>query len=85
MLAAFGSLCGITRIAGSEWDYVILSTVRSTRKCERDAMKKSSRRPSWKRYLGVITDANQINVAITRASEGVVIVGLFVLVTSYFC
>ena len=58
--------------AGGEWDYVILSTVRSLPNYEID------KRPSlgWlKRHLGFITDHHQINVALTRAKRGMIIVG----------
>ncbi|XP_077997754.1 3'-5' exoribonuclease HELZ2-like [Glandiceps talaboti] len=57
---------------GSEWDYVIFSTVRSLPGIEIEE------RPSqgWLRSnLGFITDEHQINVAITRAKHGLIIVG----------
>lgn len=57
---------------GSEWDYVILSTVRSL------PLEDIDRQPSlkWKgKYLGFITDCHQINVAITRARKGLIIIG----------
>ncbi|XP_070570218.1 3'-5' exoribonuclease HELZ2-like [Ptychodera flava] len=57
---------------GSEWDYVIFSTVRSLPKVEIEE------KPSqgWLRSnLGFITDEHQINVAITRAKRGLIIVG----------
>ena len=57
---------------GEEWDYVILSTVRSLPRYQID------KRPSigWlKHNLGFIIDENQINVAITRARKGLVIIG----------
>ncbi|PVD23127.1 hypothetical protein C0Q70_16390 [Pomacea canaliculata] len=57
---------------GGEWDYVIVSTVRSL--------------PSYKiephatlgwchQNMGFITDQNQVNVALTRARRGLIIVG----------
>lgn len=58
--------------AGSEWDYVILSTVRSLPKC------KIERKPTngWRyRHLGFIVDTHQINVALTRARKGIIIIG----------
>ncbi|KAK3090490.1 hypothetical protein FSP39_012269 [Pinctada imbricata] len=57
---------------GGEWDYVIFSTVRSLPQYRIEA------RPSlgWcKQNLGFITDAHQINVALTRARKGLIIVG----------
>jgi superfamily I DNA and/or RNA helicase len=60
--------------SGSEWEYVILSTVRSLPRCEIE------KRPTngWiRRHLGFITNQNQINVGITRAKKGLIIVGKF--------
>lgn len=57
---------------GSEWRYVLVSTVRSCPESDLDL------RPtkSWlKRFLGFVVDPNQVNVAITRAQEGLCIVG----------
>jgi superfamily I DNA and/or RNA helicase len=60
--------------AGSEWDYVILSTVRSVP--ENDIPDKTDK--YWRRkYIGFVTDEHQINVAITRASKGLIIIGQF--------
>ena len=59
---------------GSEWEYVILTTVRSMPCSDVDEM------PSlhWQRqHLGFITDEHQINVALTRARKGLIIIGLF--------
>jgi len=61
--------------AGAEWDYVILSTVRSIRPSAVDET------PSlrWQRqHLGFITNEHQINVALTRARKGLIIIGLFI-------
>uniref|UniRef100_A0A663MTG7 Helicase with zinc finger 2 n=1 Tax=Athene cunicularia TaxID=194338 RepID=A0A663MTG7_ATHCN len=66
------TVCTIMKSQGSEWRYVILSAVRSCPRSEID------RRPtkSWqKKYLGFVTDPNQVNVAITRAQEGLCILG----------
>uniref|UniRef100_A0A8D0FMR3 Helicase with zinc finger 2 n=1 Tax=Strix occidentalis caurina TaxID=311401 RepID=A0A8D0FMR3_STROC len=66
------TVCTIMKSQGSEWRYVILSTVRSRPCSEID------RNPtkSWqKKYLGFVTDSNQVNVAITRAQEGLCILG----------
>ncbi|XP_078692797.1 3'-5' exoribonuclease HELZ2-like [Branchiostoma floridae x Branchiostoma belcheri] len=57
---------------GSEWDYVIFSTVRSLPSYEIE----HNPSPSWlRKYLGFITDQNQVNVAITRAKRGLCIIG----------
>ncbi|XP_022109839.1 helicase with zinc finger domain 2-like isoform X2 [Acanthaster planci] len=57
---------------GKEWDYVILSTVRSLPRVEIDEKPSTA----WKkRNLGFITDENQINVAITRPRLGLIILG----------
>ncbi|NXR16088.1 HELZ2 Helicase, partial [Semnornis frantzii] len=66
------TVCTVMKSQGSEWRYVILSTVRSCPRADIDS------RPtkSWqKKYLGFVTDPNQINVAITRAQEGLCIIG----------
>ncbi|NXK71659.1 HELZ2 Helicase, partial [Amazona guildingii] len=66
------TVCTIMKSQGSEWRYVILSTVRSCPQAEID------RKPtkSWqKKYLGFVTDPNQVNVGITRAREGLCILG----------
>ncbi|KAK7490442.1 hypothetical protein BaRGS_00018228 [Batillaria attramentaria] len=57
---------------GGEWDYVILSTVRSL------PSYKIEPHPThgWCRQnLGFITNRNQVNVALTRARRGLIIVG----------
>ncbi|XP_071943710.1 3'-5' exoribonuclease HELZ2-like [Antedon mediterranea] len=57
---------------GSECDYVIMSTVRSLPRMEIE--KKPSIR--WlKRNLGFIIDENQMNVALTRAKKGLILIG----------
>ncbi|XP_042318316.1 helicase with zinc finger domain 2 [Sceloporus undulatus] len=66
------TVCTIMKSQGSEWKYVIVSTVRSCAQSEID--KKPTK--SWlKKYLGFVSDQNQINVAITRAQEGLCIIG----------
>ncbi|XP_009491426.2 3'-5' exoribonuclease HELZ2 [Pelecanus crispus] len=66
------TVCTIMKSQGSEWRYVILSTVRSCPRSEID-MKPTK---SWqKKYLGFVTDPNQINVGITRAQAGLCILG----------
>jgi superfamily I DNA and/or RNA helicase len=57
---------------GGEADFIILSTVRSLPK--RELVEKPSRK--WKKnQLGFIADEHQMNVALTRARHGLVIVG----------
>ncbi|NXX45663.1 HELZ2 Helicase, partial [Tricholaema leucomelas] len=66
------TVCTIMKSQGSEWRYVILSTVRSCPRADTD------HRPtkSWqKKYLGFVANPNQVNVAITRAQEGLCILG----------
>ncbi|XP_018411937.1 PREDICTED: helicase with zinc finger domain 2 [Nanorana parkeri] len=62
----------VMKSQGSEWRYVIFSTVRCATGQDLDS------RPtiSWqRRYLGFLGDPNQINVALTRAKEGLCILG----------
>ncbi|KAG8447233.1 hypothetical protein GDO86_014628 [Hymenochirus boettgeri] len=64
--------CTIMKSQGSEWRYVIFSTVRSASTQELD----SHPTLSWqRRYLGFVTDPNQINVGLTRAKEGLCVLG----------
>ncbi|XP_052254570.1 helicase with zinc finger domain 2-like [Dreissena polymorpha] len=57
---------------GGEWDYVIFSTVRSLP----DYKIEKNPTLGWcKHNLGFITDRNQVNVALTRARKGLVIIG----------
>ena len=65
-----------SRCTGDEYGYVILTTVRS--QPVEDIRYPELVQPdhSWRReYLGFVTDANQINVGITRAKYGLIIVG----------
>lgn len=60
-------------VVGDEWDYVILSTVRSLPDYEIDP------RPSYgwcQAAMGFICDPHQINVALTRARMGLIVIGL---------
>lgn len=62
----------IMRSQGSEWRYVIMSTVRSCPKSEIETQPPKS----WiMKRLGFITDPHQVNVGITRAQEGLCIIG----------
>ncbi|NXH15578.1 HELZ2 Helicase, partial [Bucco capensis] len=66
------TVCTIMKSQGSEWRYVILSTVRSCPRAEIDLHPTKS----WqKKCLGFVTNPNQVNVAITRAQEGLCILG----------
>lgn len=74
----------ITKIAvfflGGEWDYVIFSTVRSLP----DYKIEKNPTLGWCQHnLGFITDKNQINVAITRARKGLVIIGTALLLLPF--
>ncbi|WAR23847.1 HELZ2-like protein [Mya arenaria] len=57
---------------GGEWDYVIFSTVRSLPHYK---IEKSPTLGWCKQSLGFITDRNQVNVALTRARKGLIIIG----------
>ena len=59
-------------LLGDEWDYVILSLVRSMPEYE---IEKSPSIGWCKRNMGFITDEHQINVALTRARLGLIILG----------
>lgn len=66
------TVCSITKSQGSEWRYVLVSTVRSCPESDLD------QRPTkgWlKKFLGFVVDPNQVNVAITRAQEGLCLIG----------
>ncbi|XP_007952888.2 helicase with zinc finger domain 2 [Orycteropus afer afer] len=66
------TVSSITKSQGSEWRYVLVSTVRTRPKSDIE------QRPtkSWlKKFLGFVVDPNQVNVAITRAQEGLCLIG----------
>ena len=63
-------------VVGGEWDFVIFSTVRSL---PRYRIENVPTRGWQKESLGFIKDENQTNVALTRAREGLIIVGMKVL------
>ncbi|XP_059426335.1 helicase with zinc finger domain 2-like [Carassius carassius] len=62
----------IMRSQGSEWKYVIMSTVRS---CPESEIQKRPTKSWFMKQLGFIMDPNQVNVGITRAQEGLCIIG----------
>ncbi|ETE60056.1 Peroxisomal proliferator-activated receptor A-interacting complex protein, partial [Ophiophagus hannah] len=66
------SVCTIMKSQGSEWKYVIVSTVRS---CNREEIDERPTRSWENNRIGFIADANQINVCLTRAQEGLCIIG----------
>ena len=58
--------------AGGEADFVVLSTVRSLPDCR--VIKSPTRH--WKEEnVGFVADEHQMNVALTRARRGLVIIG----------
>ncbi|XP_072540872.1 3'-5' exoribonuclease HELZ2 isoform X2 [Salminus brasiliensis] len=62
----------IMKSQGSEWRYVILSTVRSFPMSDIEIQPTKA----WlKKRLGFVMDPNQVNVGITRAQEGLCIIG----------
>ncbi|XP_023125815.2 helicase with zinc finger domain 2 [Amphiprion ocellaris] len=62
----------ITKSQGSEWRYVIISTVCSLP--SKEIVSEPDR--AWlSKHLGFVGDPHQINVAITRAKEGLCIIG----------
>ena len=65
---------------GDEYDYVILTTVRSQPIDEICDPKLLQPDKSWLRdTLGFVADPHQVNVAITRAKQGLIIVGEYFL------
>uniref|UniRef100_UPI003AB08215 3'-5' exoribonuclease HELZ2-like n=1 Tax=Centroberyx gerrardi TaxID=166262 RepID=UPI003AB08215 len=62
----------ITKSQGSEWRYVIISTVRSLPSAE---IEREPDRGWLSKHVGFVGDPNQINVGITRAKEGLCIIG----------
>ncbi|XP_067293584.1 3'-5' exoribonuclease HELZ2-like [Pseudorasbora parva] len=67
------TVCTIMKSQGSEWPYVIISTVRS---CSVSDIERITPSKGWMgKRLGFITDPNQVNVAITRAQDGLCILG----------
>lgn len=68
-------------LLGSEWDYVIISLVRSLKRDEIDAEPSLS----WLReHLGFLTDEHQMNVGLTRARRGLCIIGEFCRIFFFF-
>ncbi|XP_067043097.1 3'-5' exoribonuclease HELZ2-like isoform X4 [Acropora muricata] len=62
----------ITKSQGSEWDYVIISLVRSLKEEEIDPEPTKT----WlQKHLGFLADEHQMNVGLTRARRGLCIIG----------
>jgi len=62
----------VIKSQGSEWDYVIISLVRSLKKDEIDPEPPQS----WLgEHLGFLRDEHQINVGLTRARRGLCVIG----------
>ncbi len=59
--------------SGSEWDYVIISTVRS---CDIHDIDVQADRAWQEEHIGVLLDEHFVNTAITRARKGLVILGV---------
>nr|XP_015220183.1 PREDICTED: helicase with zinc finger domain 2 [Lepisosteus oculatus]XP_015220184.1 PREDICTED: helicase with zinc finger domain 2 [Lepisosteus oculatus]XP_015220185.1 PREDICTED: helicase with zinc finger domain 2 [Lepisosteus oculatus] len=62
----------IMKSQGSEWRYVILSTVRS---CPSSELETEPTKAWLTKTLGFVIDPNQVNVGITRAQEGFCVIG----------
>lgn len=62
----------ITKSQGSEWQYVIISTVCSL---PSEEIEKEPDGAWLSKHVGFVGDPNQINVGITRAKEGLCIIG----------
>ncbi|XP_028263043.1 helicase with zinc finger domain 2-like isoform X2 [Parambassis ranga] len=62
----------ITKSQGSEWRYILISTVCSL---PHNEIESEPDRAWLSKHLGFVGDPNQTNVAITRAKEGLCIIG----------
>ena len=67
------NLSNISCHAGSEWDYVILSLVRSLNK---DDLEPDLSMYWLREHLGFLTDEHLMNVGLTRARKGLCIIGM---------
>ncbi|XP_050999964.1 helicase with zinc finger domain 2 [Acomys russatus] len=70
------TVTSVTKSQGSEWRYVIVSTVRT---CPRSDLDQRPTKSWLKKFLGFVVDPHQVNVAITRAQEGLCLIGDHVL------
>ncbi|KFO37510.1 Peroxisomal proliferator-activated receptor A-interacting complex 285 kDa protein [Fukomys damarensis] len=72
------TVSSITKSQGSEWRYVLVSTVCTCPKSDVDHWPTRS----WlRKFLGFVVDPNQVNVAITRAQEGLCLIGDHILLS----
>lgn len=69
------TVCTVMKSQGSEWPYVIVSTVRSCSTSDIQAYRVRPHKAWLGKRLGFVTDTNQVNVAITRAQDGLCILG----------
>ena len=67
--------------AGCEWDFVLLSAVRSLPQREIDSQPSDRWRAD---NLGLVTDEHQLNVALTRARQGLIIIGMYCVKNCHF-
>ena len=73
---AYMIICIYVPSTGDEYDYVILTTVRSQPLSEISNPDLVQPDRKWLRdTLGFVTDPHKVNVAITRAKQGLIIVG----------
>ncbi|XP_005410014.1 PREDICTED: helicase with zinc finger domain 2 isoform X2 [Chinchilla lanigera] len=72
------TVSSITKSQGSEWRYVLVSTVRT---CPRSDVDQRPTKSWLRKFLGFVVDPNQVNVAITRAQEGLCLIGDHVLLS----
>lgn len=70
------TVTSITKSQGSEWRYVLVSTVRT---CPRSDVDQRPTKSWLKKFLGFVVDPHQVNVAITRAQEGLCLIGDHIL------
>ncbi|XP_012659425.2 helicase with zinc finger domain 2 isoform X1 [Otolemur garnettii] len=66
------TVSSITKSQGSEWRYVLVSTVRT---CAQSDLDQQPTKGWLRKFLGFVVDPNQVNVAITRAQEGLCLIG----------
>uniref|UniRef100_A0A8C5XPG5 Helicase with zinc finger 2 n=1 Tax=Microcebus murinus TaxID=30608 RepID=A0A8C5XPG5_MICMU len=74
--ASCGRVCAGMTVSSitepGEWRYVLVSTVRT---CGRSDLDQQPTKAWLRKFLGFVVDPNQVNVAITRAQEGLCLIG----------